>query len=71
MLQTPSQLRWGFSFLVPKRIQMAKKLSPQEATVMIIRRRLQQVQAAKSSAQSRTEKQPEAHKPSAAPMKKG
>jgi hypothetical protein len=50
---------------------MAKKLSPQEATVMIIRRRLQQVQAAKSSAPSRTEKRPEVHKPAAAPMKKG
>ena len=49
---------------------MAKKLSPQEATVMIIRRRLQQVQAAKGSDQSRTEKQYEAPKPQAAPVKK-
>lgn len=50
---------------------MAKKLSPQEATVMIIRRRLQQVEAAKNSAQRRTEKQPEGYKPAPAPARKG
>jgi len=43
---------------------MAKKLSPEEAAVMIIRRRLQQVEAAKK--ESRRIDKPE--KPSAAKM---
>ena len=50
---------------------MARKLSPQEATVMIIRRRLQQVQAAKSPGQTRADKPQEAPKPTVAPAKKG
>jgi hypothetical protein len=41
----------GFVFLVPRfgDADMAKKLSPEEAAVMIIRRRLQQVETAKKA----------------------
>ena len=44
----------GFVFKVPRfgDADMAKKLSPEEAAVMIIRRRLQQVEAAKKESRS-------------------
>ncbi len=49
----------GFVFLVPRfgDADMAKKLSPEEAAVMIIRRRLQQVETAKKA--SRRSDEPE------------
>jgi len=49
----------GFVFLVPRfgDADMAKKLSPEEAAVMIIRRRLQQVESAKK--ESRRSDEPE------------
>lgn len=49
----------GFVFLVPRfgDADMAKKLSPEEAAVMIIRRRLQQVETAKNK--SRRSDEPE------------
>ncbi|HEV8644183.1 MAG TPA: hypothetical protein VGR01_01270 [Burkholderiales bacterium] len=49
----------GVVFLVPRfgDADMAKKLSPEEAAVMIIRRRLQQVEAAKK--ESRRSHEPE------------
>ena len=44
----------GVVFQVPRfgDADMAKKLSPEEAAVMIIRRRLQQVEAAKKESRS-------------------
>ena len=44
----------GVVFQVPRfgDANMAKKLSPEEAAVMIIRRRLQQVEAAKKESRS-------------------
>ena len=49
----------GVVFLIPRfgDADMAKKLSPEEAAVMIIRRRLQQVQSGKKA--SRPSDEPE------------
>ncbi len=47
---------------------MAKKLSPEEAAVMIIRRRLQQVEIAKK--ESRRSDEPEKPRASKAPQSK-